>query len=371
MLISKKPELIYYDIQINNFQSTGTTSEPMRFSEMRNNPIIKNASDYMLSIVRFQLDTYSLPTFIADIEPAPNTDPNKMIETITLEYTDGDVTVGPLNLTWVPTNAHLEIPGSPQPLQETNTEYYYGNSFRHYSDIINTTLESLTTDLKTSVGAALDDLIAPKMIWNDDKQTSEIIGQQEFFDWNNNSNVVNIYFNRPLYGKLSSLPAIKNYNGTDGKIYKIYMKNDYNTKIISLDADGTGAQDFIKVSQEYSTISNWSPISSLVFTTSTLPIYASQLSEPLVYSNGNAISTKIPQNFAQVISDMATNDLCYKPNIIYSPSGEYRFIDMFGTSDITNIDVNVYWKDVKGNLNPFYLQSGASGSIKILFKLKK
>ena len=371
MLTSKKPELIYYDIQMNNFQSTGTTSQPMRFSETRNNPIIKNAGEYLLSIVRFQLDTYSLPTFIADIEPFPNTDPNKMIETITLEYNDGSITTeGPLHLSWIPTNAHITVPAAPQPLQETNTEYYYGNSFRHYCDLINNAFESLTTDLKTSVGVALDDLIAPKMIWNDDKQLAEIIGQQEFFDWNN-TNVVNIYFNRPLYGKLTSIPAIKNYNGTDGKIYKIYMKNDYNTKVISLDVDGTGTQDFIKVSQEFSTISNWSPVSSIVFTTSTLPIYSTQLSEPLVYSNGNAINTKIPQNFSQVISDMATNDLCYKPNLIYSPTGEYRFIDMYGNGDVTNIDVNVYWKDVKGNLNSFYLQSGASGSIKILFKLKK
>ena len=67
---------------------------------------------------------------------------------------------------------------------------------------------------------------------------------------------------------------------------------------------------------------------------------------------------------------MATNDLCYKPNLIYSPSAENRYIDMFGNNDISNIDINVFWKDQKGNLMPFYLQSGASASIKILFKLK-
>ena len=36
----------------------------------------------------------------------------------------------------------------------------------------------------------------------------------------------------------------------------------------------------------------------------------------------------IPQNFAPIISDMATNDMVYKPNLIYVPSAEYRFIDM-------------------------------------------
>ncbi len=45
-------------------------------------------------------------------------------------------------------------------------------------------------------------------------------------------------------------------------------------------------------------------------------------------------------------------------------------IDMFGTNDINTIDINVYWKDKKGNMNPFYLSSGASASIKLFFKLK-
>ena len=370
MLKINKPELIYYDIQMTNFQSSGATSQPMRFSETRNNPIIKNAGDYQLSIVRFQLDTYSLPTFIADIEPSPNTDPHKMIETITMEYNNGSITTeGPTNLTWIPTNKHIVIPSAPAPVQDALTEYYYGNSFRHYCDIINNTFETLTASLKISVGSVLDDLIAPKMIWNDDKQTAEIIAQQEFFDWNN-TNVVNIYFNRALYGKLTSLPALKTYGASDGKIYKIYMKSDYNTKVLSLKPDGITGQNFIKTSQEYSTISNWTPVSSLVFTTSTLPIYATQLSEALVYNDGSALNTNIAQNFSQVISDMATNDLCYKPNLIYSPSAENRYIDMFGNNDISNIDINVFWKDQKGNLMPFYLQSGASASIKILFKLK-
>jgi hypothetical protein len=367
---SVKPREIYYDIQINNFESTGTASLPLRFSETRTKPIVTNAGDYSLSIVRFQLDTYSLPTFIADIEPYPNTDIDKMIETITLEYDNGSLTTeGPLSLKWIATNVHTPKPNAPLPLQETGTEYYYGNSFRHYCDLMNNCLETLTTNLKVSVGAALDGLIAPKMLWNEQNSTVELIAQEEFFD-ESKTNHINIYFNRALYGKLTSLPAIKNYNGSDGKIYKIYMKNDYSTKLINITVDGVAGIPFIKTSQEYSTISNWCAVSSIVFTTNTLPIFATQLSEPLVYSNGLSLKTNIPQNFAQVISDMATNDLCYKPNLIYAPTAENRYIDMFGNNDISTLDINVYWKDQKGNLNPFYLQSGGSASIKVMFKLK-
>ena len=367
---NNKPREVYYDIQINNFESSGTTSQPLRFSETRNMPLIKNSGEYSLSIVRFELDTYSLPSFIADIMPYPNTDANKMIETVTLDWNKtGDVTTEQ-SLEWIPTNQHIATPRAPAPLQDASTEYYYGNSFRHYCDIVNNALETATNELKTTVGFLLNDLLPPKLIWNDQAQMAELIAQKEFYNWDA-IYYVGIHFNRALYGKLTSFPALKNYNATDGRIYKLYMYTDYSTKLIDLDINGDSVMvPFIKTSQEYSTIANWSAVSSIVFTTNTLPIVSTQMSEPLVYNDGKSISTSIPQNFAQVISDMATNDLCYKPNLIYVPSAEYRMIDMFGNNDITTVDINVFWKDKKGNMVPFYLQSGASASIKVLFRLK-
>jgi hypothetical protein len=41
-------------------------------------------------------------------------------------------------------------------------------------------------------------------------------------------------------------------------------------------------------------------------------------------------------SYAQVISDMATNEMCYKPNLLYVPSAEYRFIDMYGSNELHN-----------------------------------
>ena len=49
-------------------------------------------------------------------------------------------------------------------------------------------------------------------------------------------------------------------------------------------------EGFIATPQQYSTISEWSPVSSLVFTSSTLPIIVNQLSNPVLYQNNNLIS---------------------------------------------------------------------------------
>ena len=60
---NKKPREVYYDIQINNFESSGSAQQSLRFTETRSKPLIENSGEYSLSIVRFELDTYSLPSY--------------------------------------------------------------------------------------------------------------------------------------------------------------------------------------------------------------------------------------------------------------------------------------------------------------------
>ena len=358
-----KPENIYYDIQINNFESSGSQVQPLRFMESRNAPLIKKASDYEMSVVRFEIDTYSLPTWVASIEPEQN-NPNKMIESITLEY---DGTVIQKDLIFIPTNKHIPVPSPPSPLQ-ADSEYYHGNSFRHYCDLVNNALDSATSDLKAVHNVALANVLPPKLIWNENN-TASILAQDVYYN-PSLSKPVYIYFNRALYAKFTSFPADKDYSASDGKIYKLNLNPDYGTKHVVLDP-GTGDQIFIKTDQEYSTISNWAAVASIVFTTNSLPVVASQLSEPQVYSNGSSLSSGSGQNYSLVISDMVTNQMCYKPNLYYVPSGEYRMFSMSSDMNINDINVDVYWKDKKGALHPFYLQSGASASIKLYFRLKK
>lgn len=362
--IINKPRQIYYDIQINNAVSEGNTTQRLQFQETRNHPIIKNSGDYSLSIVRFQIDTYSLPSWIPEIETNQGSI-NKMVDTITLEYGEHIVSQ---NLIWVPTNKHIPPPsGQVGDSMDYTNEYYWANSFRHYTDLVNTAFNSATNSLKSI--ASLPNLRSPYMIWNEQNQTAELLTQEEFYN-SSKVNHVKIYFNRPLYSRFTSLPAEKDYNKGDQN-YHITIKDDYSTKLVMLDVDNNGNDIlYIKTPQEFSTISNWTPVSSIVFTSNTLPIIPSQLSDPVIYRNGMQNTSNIAKNFSSIISDMATNDLVYKPNLIYVPSAEYRFIDMIGNNDISTIDISVFFKDKRGNLNPFILQSGASCSIKLLFQLK-
>jgi hypothetical protein len=275
---NNRPKEVYYDVQMTNWMSTGTTYETLRFSESRQNPLIDNTGDYSLSIVRFELDTYASPTFIADILPN-QASATKMIETITMQWKSSRQ--GPVNLTWVPYNIGVTPPTTAISTVDYSTEYYYGNSFRHYCDIVNNAFDYLTGLLKTAVGAELADLLPPKLVWDDNTQKAALSTQEVFYNTKRTDHVT-IWFNRSLYAKFSSFPSLKRLGSAFNKHYEIQINDDYTTRNVTLTVGGS-AQAFIKTPQEYLTISNWNAISSIVFTLNTLPIIATQTSDPLVF----------------------------------------------------------------------------------------
>jgi hypothetical protein len=147
-----------------------------------------------------------------------------------------------------------------------------------------------------------------------------------------------------------------------GTKYIIYITNS-STAVIN--------KPGIQIFQEISPISIWNPVDSIVFTTSLLPIIPSQTSVPKIYDafnsnfriNGFANISNIITDFQ--ISIVPGND--YRDNITYIPKGEYRLIDMFSSYNLNKMDLNVYWKDIFGNLIPFYLQPGSNANVKLLF----
>jgi hypothetical protein len=81
------PDQLYFDITVSNFKSTTTKPPQFYFNESRTLPFVRNPEDYYLSILRFTVETGSLPVFIPSIEPN-QADRDKTIYSFTLEYTD-------------------------------------------------------------------------------------------------------------------------------------------------------------------------------------------------------------------------------------------------------------------------------------------
>jgi hypothetical protein len=126
---------------------------------------------------------------------------------------------------------------------------------------------------------------------------------------------------------------------------------------------------FIQTFQEYSTIVNWTPVESIVFVSNTLPIVSNQLSSPVIYNENQIISGNGNNaKFAQIITDIVSNEQSYKPNLLYNPTAEYRMVSLTGNRPLTNVDISVFWRNKLGNVIPLNLLSGGSCSLKFLFR---
>ena len=134
-------------------------------------------------------------------------------------------------------------------------------------------------------------------------------------------------------------------------------------------ANITHANLLIKQPQELSTIDTWTPINAIVFTTTSLPIVVNQ------FSASSSIGEKPPSGstsneFAFIITDIQSNDQGFRPNVLYTPTAEFRRIDLTGNQPIRNIDISIFWRSTTGALIPMVLASGAQASIKLLFEKK-
>ena len=287
---------------------------------------------------------------------------------------------------------------------------------------------ALTTAGYTGATQELTGLLSPIFSWDSSTSCAVISTPQfkanntspafetRFLDANGNiqlnPNGVKMYFNSPLYQLFSSFNAT--FLGQSNSITTTTSGQGYrqdpagygsivipsgttltglNFEMIILSQGGTnqiftptiypvtyptnplGATTtknlFIQTFQEFSTTINWTPVESIVFVSNTLPIVSNQLASPLIF-NENQIITGEGNNakFAQIITDIVSNEMSYKPNVLYIPTAEYRMVGMSGNRPLTNVDISVFWRNRLGQLIPLNLLSGGSCSVKFLFRKK-
>lgn len=409
------PDQVYYDVTITNFQSQTTAPPVFYYNESRTIPFINCPEDYYLSIVRFSVDTGTLPVFLPSIVPF-SANPNLTIYNITLTYEVGAnaYTSGATPVIFVPQDRSMSVPNAPSTtsngLQINDTGYYNIYSYQYLSLLITTTFKTALTALTNAVVAGGDtmplydiydgvatfplpsDDLPPLFQWDTSSDTANIFTIPQY-DLNpevnptlSGNNPIKIFFNAPLFYLFQSFPAtIFGYSvagGNENFQISVVNQGGLNTQLITPPPyDTIGGLSpvapkplgipYISTFQETSTIGSLTPITAIVFTSNTMPITPNQVSTPLILTDTQQIGFQgNNSNIANIITDLVSETGAYRPSLVYTPQAQYRLITLNGNRPLFNLDVQIFYRLRNAELVPFRLASGGSVTLKIAF-LKK
>jgi hypothetical protein len=378
------PDLVYYDVTITNLEGIDSVPPVLYFNETRNSPFILDPESYYLSIVRFTLDTPSLPVFQPEIVPNQG-NRDLTIYSVTLSWTNPVAPFQTFNqqqpIIWSPQIIASPLPAPPNQtsnkLQNNSTGYYETLNYQYWIYLINQTFLQCFANLNaqvTGAGLILPTTHTPVLSW--DTTNNIAIMNADVAGYNtSNANHIGIYFNPALFQLFSSFPClIQSYTtAVAGKNVQIQPLGFGGANIVEFPPSAPPASQYqaYQIVQEYSTVALWTPITSIVFTSNTLPIVPNNISAPLLFINGQIYNNGgNNSNISQVITDFVSDTGIYKPQIVYTPTAQYRLVNLVGNTPVYNLDINVFWKDRVGVLQPFRLTSGSTATIKILFQRK-
>ncbi len=406
------PYHIYYDLQIQNNDTSGINeSIPVRFEETRNSTILANPSQYFLSIVRFFVDTPVLPLIVPQVEtnPAlnPMSDPALTIYDFCIVPTDGSVPTPVIgHVYYQSTDTTLTPPAVNK--NSISDPYYYTYQYQDFIDMIN---NSIAQYVRINYPTIPPPFLAIDSITN---LLRWYLPQNNANPWTYGPAVptkktYEIYVNSPFFALLSSFQfqyvnqipgvnefgwykliinpsenatiATSNFNSIAGMLGLEYVPLTVFTKLnTSVYGNApvapitTTTDNFQVIQQKYPSTPAWSPITSLVFTTALMPINNELIGKPVIVNSNPLLDSDLPNNnFSAVLTDLEvqlTRGDEYKPNVYYSPTAEYRLIDLQSNSPINSIQISIAWKDVYGVSHPLLLEPGTGASMKIMFRRK-
>lgn len=369
---------IYYDVVITNVETVTKPPPTLYFNETRNSPFLQNPQDYYISIIRFTLDTPTLPIFIPEIQPNQG-NLNLTVYSVSLNWTDPLTSINYVQSEFViysPQNNSAIVPLAPNQyssgLQNNSTGYYNIFTFQYWIFLINNTFTTCFNNLvaQLPLGTSLPTTNAPILTFDTNSQIAILNCDVLGYNYTS-SNYIEIYMNPALFQLFSSFPfTINTFNSVANNLNVLIQTNTFGGANEIPFPPINPTYTAIQVIQEYSTIALWSPITSVVFCSQTLPIVPTQISAPSVFIDGVTYTNGNNAVVSQIITDFVSDNGFYKPNIVYNPSAQYRLIDLQGNRPLANLDIEVYWKDRIGALQPFLLGSGCTATIKILFTRK-
>lgn len=396
-------DIVYYNIVMTC--PTALSNTLASYQETRTQPIIDNPNDYYMSIVRFSIDGSNIPIFVCPVIPNPSNanDVNFTPFQVTLSYGGVNYTQ---NLIFIPeSDAPAPLPPSAEGLQDFINYYYYIYYYSTLVNMINNALSAAFTALVAANAGLSPTVQAPYFIYDRVLQkfalvvqnvTNPLVGGTNVYLTQFNSSgvpllganqvagTIEIFLNSRIYSYFDGLEVFYLNTANSNLMIIRDTKNDYyyppqnaaNTAATQVPVSLTSGTEiyttqpqYFSIYQQYSTISLWNSLSSLVFLTSTIPVQ----NEYIPASAINSMQTSGFAAFRPIITDFvpdlsAAGDPRTRFN--YYPQGPYRLIELKSNEPLRRIDLQIFWQDQYQNLFPLNIACNEADTIKIMFMRK-
>lgn len=374
------PEKLYYDVIMSNVSNQNVQPIPAKYSEARNQAYLDNPSEYWLSILKLTADTQSLPVWRCVIQPN-SPDANLSVYSITLTYGGQEFQA---YLRYESQNKGIFTPSPPSlngGLQNNSTYYYDVYNYQYVPFLFNKTFQEAFAGLDALVGGGLPTIHPPVMTYDTTNKTAIIFADSSAYNGATTAGSIGIFFNSSTANLFSSFPLfITNLTSTNGKNFELQTKLFAETNLGQYPPVVPAGSLLVQYTcytlyQEIPTYQQWNPITAIVLTSTSLPVLPNNTSGTLTVNDIRNATTTIPVNNSNntlaipILTDYSTEGL-YKNFLYYVPTSEYRRLQLYGATPLTSIDLELYWRDRLGNLNPFLLSSNTTITIKMLFEKK-
>jgi len=220
---------LYYDMLITNYQSNSQPIEAKTL-DSRSTHLIKNTSDYDMSIISFSLDTTSIPVFAPTIQSGPTqTDVNLTIYSITTEYTDTMTNITYYYQQYLQFSPQNENAPVPTPPSQNGPNYFQNNSQGYYNVYNYSYVVYLVNKAITASLAGLCALVTlptteiPEISFDNINQVANLTLNNLYFG-TNEAGKINIYFNQSMYQLFNSFQYyLQNINDANGRNFQLSL----------------------------------------------------------------------------------------------------------------------------------------------------
>lgn len=347
-------ENIYLNITVHN--DFKTQNVYATYSETQDQPIIRDPSEYEMSIIRFDIPSTAIPKFIMNM-------PENMI--VTLSYPADDLnSVQVLQLYQVSFSTSLG--------ERNDYVWYFKQIVISINDALTLAYASIVSQYEAIHGGGTwagsgGPQSQPYLEYDSVSKLFTYYCPTLMAD--SNVNRIELWMNHQLHRIFETfLAQFYGYDLPLGKDYRLVIRS------FLTNSSTIGGINYYRIEQESSSLPAWYRVYKIVIVSNSLVSRKEFISFKTADPNSDYVKEELRGNIGAVNTLGIVQDFDYSfytPNIeriTYNPTAEYRWVDLLAREPMYKIDFQVFIQSEHGTLIPLVLEPNDNVNIKFLFR---